>query len=242
MNKEVTEIDELIRLLTVCAKEKADEWAVPILSTVQGKAAQALQSLQGELSDTKRDLICSEVTVKDLIKELDEAVEVMKEAETLVRAQNKIYRKALEKIAHDPQVIENSTDPKMWPHYVAQQALVDKPNKEDAPYECEHEWVSSLRPDIVKGEWCQKCGTPKPPPKNWLSSKEDMVMLKREDGSPSGVVIQKRHAPEMVLVPREPTEERIAAINWQLGPNCEGKTAGTTRAIYKAAIAEDKML
>ena len=45
---------------------------------------------------------------------------------------------------------------------------------------------------------------------------------------------------DMVLTPREPTEERIAAINWQLGPNCEGKTAGTTRAIYKAAITDDK--
>jgi hypothetical protein len=46
MTKE--EIDEVIRLLTFAAKEQSDRLGVPVLSTLQGQAAQALQQQKKE--------------------------------------------------------------------------------------------------------------------------------------------------------------------------------------------------
>lgn len=45
------------------------------------------------------------------------------------------------------------------PH-VVREAWVDR--RVEAVTECDHQWVSSLRPDKISGEWCNECGVPKP--------------------------------------------------------------------------------
>ena len=50
-----------------------------------------------------------------------------------------------------------NSDPEYGLHYLEADELVQDPDEE-----CQHRWVESNRPDIVKGSWCANCGIFKP--------------------------------------------------------------------------------
>ena len=132
------EVDELVRLLTVCAKEKADEWAVPMLSTIQGQAAQVIQSQETTLNLYRREVKAnnkSMIAAGDKIKSQQKRIE---ELEELMDATIELL--AVAEMRGDDELPHPADDPQLWTARM-QDAWSDL-----------RDHVESIRPDAIYEE------------------------------------------------------------------------------------------